>query len=429
MKKGFAAFAAVTTLVLGAPHAFAAKPEDKEAGIAVKTVQLGVRPMYIVDRMEDSELKASLEACENRHVKKSEFSIGHRGASMQFPEHTKESYMAAARMGAGIIECDVTFTKDKELVCRHSQCDLHTTTDILATPLRDKCTVPPAFDANGSLTNGADITCCTSDITLAEFKTLSGKMHAANTSATTIEAYMNATPSWRTDRYTEPGTLMSHKESIELFKALGVKMTPELKGPSVAMPYEGMTQAMYAQKMIDEYKEEGVPAGDVFAQSFSYADVLYWVQNDPQFGAQAVYLDGRYGETAADMAAFPDFDPNDADTWEPLGMAQIKADGVNVIAPPMWVLVTLDSENNIVPSLYAREAKAAGLEIITWTLERSGLLREGGGWYYQGVNSAIGSDGDTYVMLDVLAQEVGIIGIFSDWPATVTFYANCMGLK
>ena len=25
-------------------------------------------------------------------------------------------------MGAGILECDVTFTKDLELVCRHAQC-------------------------------------------------------------------------------------------------------------------------------------------------------------------------------------------------------------------------------------------------------------------------------------------------------------------
>ena len=32
-------------------------------------------------------------------------------------------------------------------------------------------------------------------------------------------------------------------------------------------------------------------------------------------------------------------------------------------------------------------------------------------------------------LLDVLASEVGIIGIFSDWPATVTYYASCMGLK
>ena len=46
---------------------------------------------------------------------------------------------------------------------------------------------------------------------------------------------------------------MSHAESIELFKDLGVKMTPELKSPSVAMPYEGdYTQDVYAQQMIDE---------------------------------------------------------------------------------------------------------------------------------------------------------------------------------
>jgi glycerophosphoryl diester phosphodiesterase len=32
-------------------------------------------------------------------------------------------------------------------------------------------------------------------------------------------------------------------------------------------------------------------------------------------------------------------------------------------------------------------------------------------------------------LLDVLAKDVGIKGIFSDWPATVTYYANCMGLE
>ena len=59
------------------------------------------------------------------------FSIAHRGAPLQFPEHTKESYEAGARMGAGIVECDVTFTKDGQLVCRHDECDLHTTTNIV----------------------------------------------------------------------------------------------------------------------------------------------------------------------------------------------------------------------------------------------------------------------------------------------------------
>ena len=34
----------------------------------------------------------------------------------------------------------------------------------------------------------------------------------------------------------------------------------------------------------------------------------------------------------------------------------------------------------------------------------------------------------TFHLLHVLAQDVGIEGIFSDWPATTTYYANCMGL-
>jgi hypothetical protein len=50
---------------------------------------------------------------------------------------------AAATMGAGICECDVTVTKDRERVCRHSQCDLATTTNILTIPeFAAKCSKP-----------------------------------------------------------------------------------------------------------------------------------------------------------------------------------------------------------------------------------------------------------------------------------------------
>jgi glycerophosphoryl diester phosphodiesterase len=45
-------------------------------------------------------------------------------------------------------------------------------------------------------------------------------------------------------------------------------MTPELKSPSVDMPFDGFTQEAYAQKMIDEYKAAGVPPRDVWPQSF-----------------------------------------------------------------------------------------------------------------------------------------------------------------
>src|SRR5262245_1789571 len=96
-----------------------------------KVVELGPRPYYLVDGMDDGPLKNSLTQCKTGPFHRTDFSIGHRGAALQFPEHTKESYLAATRMGAGIVECDVTFTRDAALVCRHAQNDLHTTTDIL----------------------------------------------------------------------------------------------------------------------------------------------------------------------------------------------------------------------------------------------------------------------------------------------------------
>ena len=40
--------------------------------------------------------------------------------------------------------------------------------------------------------------------------------------------------------------------------------------------------------------------------------------------------------------------------------------------------------------------------------------------------SGAGSDSELYELLHVLATQVQIAAIFSDWPATVTFYANCL---
>ena len=384
-------------------------------------VQLGPRPFFLVEDMADGPLKAKLQACAatRRDYKPTLFSIGHRGAALQFPEHTKESYEAAARMGAGIIECDVTFTKDKELVCRHAQNDLHTTTNILATPLAGKCIKPftPAeFDAAGALVKPAAAECRTSELTLAEFKSLHAKMDAFNPRARNVAKYMAATPAWRTDLYTGPGTLMTLNEAIALYKKLGVKMTPELKAAAVTMPFDGFTQADYAQKMIDAHKAAGVPARDVYAQSFSKDDILYWLAHEPEFGRQAVFLDAA--EKPADL---PDAER----------LKAYREQGVRIVAPPLFALLAVDAGGKLVPSAYARNAKAAGLDIIAWSLERSGPLVGTGskGFYYQGVGETLTRDGDVYRVLDVLARDIGIRGLFSDWPATVSFYANCMGLN
>ena len=277
----------------------------------------------------------------------------------------------------------------------------------------------PFKGADAAAGTKAEVKCCTSDLTLAEFMTLEGKMDAGNADATTPEDYMDATASWRTDLYASKGTLVTHAESIALFQELGAKMTPELKAPEVEMPFEGdYTQAMYAQAMIDEYVEAGVPASDVYAQSFNEDDVRHWIANAPEFGQQAVYLDDRY-----DVEGFDHTDPS---TYAPT-MQELADEGFRIVAPPLWMLVANEG-GEMVPSVYAKEAKAAGLDIITWSLERSGPLKDGGGWYYQTVGDIVDNDGDMLTLLDVLARDVGVIGVFSDWPATTTFYANCKGL-
>ena len=82
-------------------------------------------------------------------------------------------------------------------------------------------------------------------------------MDAADRTATTIEGYMNATADYRTDLYSSKGTLLTHAESIQLFKELGAHYTPELKSPSVEMPFEGdYTQEMYAQQMTVRQSDE-----------------------------------------------------------------------------------------------------------------------------------------------------------------------------
>ena len=379
-------------------------------------VQLGPRPYYLVDALPPSPLKSRLMACADGPFVPSDFSIGHRGAPLQFPEHTAQSYRAAARMGAGIIECDVAFTADQALVCRHAQCDLHTTTDILTRPaLAAKCTEPfsPADPTTGT---PASARCCTSDLTLAEFKTLCGKMDAFDPTATTPAAYLGGTSADRTDLYTSCGTVLSHAESIALLDGLGADFAPELKAPEVEMPFAGQyTQADYARQLIAEYEAAGIAPERVYPQSFSLADVRLWLTETPQFGAQAIYLDARPYEEPDSLPAVI------------AGMDELASAGVPILAPPLFALLTLDASGAIVPSAYAEAATAAGLDLIPWTLERSGRLAGGGGFYYQSIAPAIDSDGDALVVLDVLAEQVGIRAIFTDWPATVTYYANCTG--
>jgi glycerophosphoryl diester phosphodiesterase len=180
------------------------------------------------------------------------------------------------------------------------------------------------------------------------------------------------------------------------------------------MPYEGdYTQEDYAQQLVDEYIEAGVDPSAVWPQSFLWTDAIYWAKYTDF--KQAVALEGDYDDYTISEADFA------------VKVSGLKEAGVPYIAPPTNMLVALDG-NKIVASNYAKYCMDHGFDIITWTLERSGPLVTGGGFYYSPVTSVIDRDGDMFELLHALDEEVGIVGIFSDWPATTTFYANCMDL-
>jgi glycerophosphoryl diester phosphodiesterase len=79
-----------------------AKPARVESKI--KNVQVGPRPFWLIDNMDEGPLKEKLESCKENTLHTTSFSISHRGAPLMFPEHSKEGYAAAARMGAGKLD-------------------------------------------------------------------------------------------------------------------------------------------------------------------------------------------------------------------------------------------------------------------------------------------------------------------------------------
>ncbi|MBA7493099.1 hypothetical protein ES702_03654 [subsurface metagenome] len=389
-------------------------------------ISYGPRPYYIVQNMTDGPLKDKLLSCENGAYSVTGWSIGHRGGgTLQIPEESAQSQEAGARMGAGILECDVAFTYDLQLVCRHSQCDLHTTTDILTRPeLAAKCTQPftPAND-----TAPASALCCTSDITLDEYFTLCSKMDGSNSSAVTPEDYQSGVPFFRTQLYDTCATPLSLHTYIDLVDSFpGFRnFTPELKTPpsTVPMPFHGYTQEQFARDMIEAFISKGISPDRVWPQSFNPPDIFQWIAEYPEFGAQAVYLD------------------EDGDTPDTLATASLTTRfenltslGVNIISPPFPYLLTYGDSTNttIVPSSYALNARAAGLDIIAWSFERSGPLsrvQADADYYYFTIDQAVSYDGQLYEILDVLANDIGIVGMFSDWSATTGYFANCFGLE
>ena len=61
---------------------------------------------------------------------------------------------------------------------------------------------------------------------------------------------------------------------------------------------------------------------------------------------------------------------------------ELAASGVKIFAPPMYMLVKVEGEGYRAVELCHAGQGARFRAYLTWTLERSGPLASGGGWYY-----------------------------------------------
>ena len=394
-------------------------------------VSIGPRPYFLINEMDDDDdsnevvgftrpqLKETLQKCAHnlKTFYPSDFVLGHRGAALQFPEHTDRSHDAASRMGAGLVECDINLTKDKQLICRHQRCDLHLTTDVLLIPhLANKCTQPfkPAL---GRIP--ATASCCTTDFTLHEIQNeMCGRMASFNRRAKTVQEYVSPThlASYRTDLYSHDcPRIQSHADFMTVVNANGGSFVPEFKmlDYDFTRRTDGYTRKNYIDQILLEYNTTDPMR--VYPQGFIWED-LYYVTENTKFGMNSFALDKKLETLMYTKDELRNY------------LQPLVDHGVPAVAPTIFMLLDVNDRGNIVPSPYAQVANELGLDIIAWTFERSESLSSGGGWYYSKLSNVLRTDSDMIKVLDVLYEDVGIKAVFTDWPSVVTFYANCKGI-
>jgi len=411
----------------------------------------GGDPDCVHNRELLSHIKMELGSCESADAKRSNpKSLAHRGTPAVAPEHTMAGYQLARSMGAAFIECDVAVTKDQILVCRHSMCDLQTTTDILKgghDDLAAKCS-QPFLPSSGP--HPASATCCTYDFTLEELQQLCMTMdEVVNPGATVAANYTVGPPFWRS-RYgvVESGTcekIVKHRDMAAWLISVGAHAIPELKdtateGTVKFLESVGSSAAGLANQLMAELQEVGFtqtmvngsrgegwsnPEGPkAIMQTFDREVAKYWKTLPGSL--PVCYLYKNEGPC----------DPSDCGTGQ--AIQDLARAGVEIIGPPLFGAVT-SHRHTMRPTLRAAMLTEMGFGIIPWSLERSGCPAgevTGGeehagpcGWYYTRLAGESAFDySDILLLLYSLIHEVNATGMFSDYPLTTTMMANCVSL-
>eukprot|EP00928_Gymnodinium_smaydae_P000631 TRINITY_DN10240_c0_g2_i1.p1 TRINITY_DN10240_c0_g2~~TRINITY_DN10240_c0_g2_i1.p1 ORF type:complete len:586 (+),score=84.14 TRINITY_DN10240_c0_g2_i1:63-1760(+) len=396
--------------------------------------------------------------------------LGHRGAALVAPEESYTSLRIGAESGAGYLECDVSPTSDLELVCRHSNCDLDSTTDLVTKhpDLNAKCTEP---FVPGS---GKKATCCTFDFTMQELGRLCGIMESGiNASAATYADYLVGPPGYRSEAGGDGcHPLLSYKGYLRLLKKSGINAIPELKDT-----WYDRTESFFRSKGKDIYwfadefanllsshgfkpaprpGEQSEP-GQVFGvmQTFDYRIAEHWKKTRPEMTVEYMW------QVPPPAGANCTGGSGNGDNHGPNGpggdcggeqlLEHLNRLGVNMFSPPIFTLLQNGPNRTIEPSDTARMLQRLGVESIgSWSLERQGcepkeslpykqpVTAENNdayiapcwdveAWYYSTTNgNSTWQYVDVLAVLDALFRKVGIKHMFSDFPATVATYVNCI---
>lgn len=334
--------------------------------------------------------------------------IAHRGASGYLPDHTLAAYRRAIDMGADFIEPDVVSSRDGVLVVRHEPM-LSQTTNVADHPefaarrrtmLLDGVAVNDWFAA---------------DFTLAELKTLRARQPMA----------------WRDQSHNDLHDIASLQEVIDLAKAESaargriIGIAPETKHPTwhaaLGLPLE---DRLVAALNAAGWKDQSAP---VIIQSFETGNLRYL---RGQTGVRLLQLvDGGGPDDKGAMTLSPDsmrpYDwtvTGDKRTWAdlltPAGLAEVKTWADYVSPWKLWLIPSRPATAAdgvaagatgegariaLAPTAIVRDAHAAGLKVITWTLRSEPRYL------------ASNYDGDMGREVKALI-DLGVDGMFSDFP-------------
>ena len=417
-------------------------------------------------------LRADISTCKEP-LRLNEAVYAHRGAPLVAPEETEASWAIGVRSGAGLLECDASLTRDGHLICRHSTCDLATTTDVVANhpAMLSRCSRPwqaarPA--AGAAPATRAEVACCTYDFTLSELSVLCAAMESlVNSSATRRSEYLLGPPGFRSPYIAQARchALVPLSQFLRLAREWGVGVVPELKDtwkPELVtfLASIGRDIDWLAESILTQVRDAGFMAalGGSAAQrgllqTFDPRIAARWKQLAPSHPVLFLWITDRSIQAATPCETVH-FDCATSTT-----LTELVGLGVEVLAPAMQLLLSSDSHRMAISEgmrrlqmLIADGSSAAGAatstttgttQIGTWSFERSGCPSADPtaslgnqpastgpcGPYWNGLQGVSAfQHADTLLAIDALLG-AGVVGIFSDFPAAVSAVANCRRAK